>query len=43
MTEHGTELVKFARARIEQELGGPAAHPPAGAWTCDVVETIRSP
>lgn len=35
MTEHGTELVKFARARIEQELGGPAAQPPAGAWTTE--------
>ena len=35
MTEHGTELVKFARARIEQEFGGPAAQPPAGAWTAE--------
>lgn len=33
MTEHGQELVKFARARIEQEFGGPTAVPPRGPWT----------
>ncbi|MEO6775756.1 MAG: AmmeMemoRadiSam system protein A [Kofleriaceae bacterium] len=32
-TDHGGELVKFARARIEQEFGGPVARPPTGSWT----------
>jgi AmmeMemoRadiSam system protein A len=40
MTEHGPELVKFARARIEQELGGPIAHPPNGAWTAEKCATF---
>ncbi|HEY0250486.1 MAG TPA: AmmeMemoRadiSam system protein A [Kofleriaceae bacterium] len=31
--EHGQELVKFARQRIEQEFGGPKAEPPRGTWT----------
>lgn len=35
MTEHGPELVKFARARIEQEFGGPVAIRPEGAWTTE--------
>ena len=35
MTEHGPELVKFARARIEQEFGGRVAQPPDGAWTAE--------
>jgi AmmeMemoRadiSam system protein A len=29
---HGQELVRFARARVRQELGGPVAVPPDGAW-----------
>ena len=33
MMEHGLELARFARARIAQELGGPVAQPPPGAWT----------
>ncbi|HET9989940.1 MAG TPA: AmmeMemoRadiSam system protein A [Kofleriaceae bacterium] len=33
--DHGPELVKFARARIEQELGGPLAQPPQGEWTVE--------
>jgi len=33
--EHGPELVKFARARIEQEFGGPVAKPPTGTWTSE--------
>jgi AmmeMemoRadiSam system protein A len=40
MTEHGPELVKFARARIEQELGGPIAQPPDGAWTAEKAATF---
>ncbi len=32
---NGLELVKFARARIEQELGGPVAQPPQGDWTAE--------
>lgn len=35
MTEHGPELVKFARARIEQEFGGPVAPRPEGDWTAE--------
>lgn len=30
--EHGQALVAYARARVRQELGGPAAVPPEGAW-----------
>ncbi|MFT3694937.1 MAG: AmmeMemoRadiSam system protein A [Kofleriaceae bacterium] len=44
MTEHGHELVKFARARIEQEFGGAKAVPPDGAWTkekCATFVTLR--
>jgi hypothetical protein len=44
VTEYGTVLVKFARARIEQELGGPPALPPTGAWTaqkCATFVTLR--
>lgn len=33
--EHGPELVKFARARIEQEFGGAVARPPIGEWTVE--------
>src|SRR3569833_1642704 len=33
--EHGPELVKFARARIEHEFGGPVAKPPTGSWTSE--------
>ncbi|CAN5694580.1 hypothetical protein BH11MYX1_BH11MYX1_31510 [soil metagenome] len=40
MIEHGLELAKFARARIEQELGGPVAQPPQGAWTAERVATF---
>lgn len=35
MTEHGPELVKYARARIEQEFGGPVASRPEGEWTAE--------
>ena len=35
MKEHGQELARFARARIAQELGGPVAQPPQGAWTAE--------
>jgi AmmeMemoRadiSam system protein A len=31
---HGSELARWARDCIRQELGGPAAIPPTGAW-CD--------
>jgi len=34
MRARGEALVRWARARLEQELGGPAATPPTGAW-CD--------
>lgn len=30
---HRAELARWARARLRQELGGPTATPPAGAWT----------
>ena len=30
---HGQALVSYARARVKQELGGPVAVPPDGAWT----------
>jgi hypothetical protein len=39
-TQHGPELVKFARARIEQELGGPVAQPPKGEWTAEKCATF---
>ena len=42
--EHGPELVKFARARIEQEFGGPVAQAPTGEWTrekCATFVTLR--
>jgi AmmeMemoRadiSam system protein A len=34
MRERGEALVRWARARIAQQVGGPAAAPPTGAW-CD--------
>ena len=37
---NGPALVKFARARIEQEFGGPIAQPPAGAWTAEKAATF---
>ena len=33
LTDGGAELVRFARARVEQALGGPRVTPPAGEWT----------
>lgn len=30
---HGAQLARWARARLRQELGGPAAAPPDGPWT----------
>jgi hypothetical protein len=39
-TQHGPELVKFARARIEQEFGGPVAQPPKGEWTAEKCATF---
>ncbi len=35
IADQGRELVKFARARIEQEFGGPVALPPRGEWTAE--------
>jgi hypothetical protein len=32
MRARGEALVRWARARLEQELGGPAATPPTGPW-----------
>ena len=32
MTDRGQTLVKFARARVRQELGGPVAPPPDAPW-----------
>ncbi|HUJ24534.1 MAG TPA: AmmeMemoRadiSam system protein A [Myxococcales bacterium] len=32
---HGAELARWGRARLCQELGGPLAVPPSGAW-CEV-------
>ena len=32
LSERGEALVRWARARIRQELGGPAATPPQGPW-----------
>ena len=34
MKHHGAELVKYARARLREALGGPAATRPTGPW-CD--------
>jgi len=34
MKQYGDELVKFARERLREALGGPAATRPTGAW-CD--------
>ena len=42
--DHGPELVKFARARIEQEFGGSIALPPQGEWAgekCATFVTLR--
>jgi AmmeMemoRadiSam system protein A len=33
MTEHGPKLVRFARARLREALGGPPAARPTGPWT----------
>ena len=32
MTEHGPTLVRYARERLREALGGPRATPPDGAW-----------
>jgi len=32
MHPHGLELARWGRARLRQELGGPAATPPSGDW-----------
>ena len=40
MHPHGPELVKFARERVRQELGGPIAIPPQGDWTAEKVATF---
>jgi AmmeMemoRadiSam system protein A len=34
MKQHGDELVKWARARLREALGGPRAARPSGTW-CD--------
>jgi|CXWL01.1.fsa_nt_gi AmmeMemoRadiSam system protein A len=39
-TEHGTELVRWARARLREELGGPSAIRPEGAWCAELGATF---
>jgi len=44
VTERGRALVKFARARVRQELGGPIAVPPDAPWSqepCGTFVTLR--
>ena len=40
MKQHGDELVKFARARLREALGGPAATAPSGAWCEELAATF---
>jgi len=35
MTEHGPTLVRFARERLREALGGPHAMPPSGDWCAE--------
>jgi AmmeMemoRadiSam system protein A len=39
-TGHGPELVRFARARLREALGGPPAVRPTGAWTDELGATF---
>ena len=44
MTNHGDELVRFARAALVEELGGPKAARPTEAWAdepCGTFVTLR--
>ncbi|MBK9030611.1 MAG: AmmeMemoRadiSam system protein A [Myxococcales bacterium] len=42
LTSHGPALARWARARLREELGGPHASPPVGAWAEQPAATFVS-